>query len=74
MCHFYEGSELYASHQSNQKLQPAIQEARIMLLGDENVNECLVCRIQKNKNKMQALEQKRIRATAVPCGAKKNNV
>lgn len=55
VCHFYEGFEQYASHDGNKKLPRAIREARIMLLGDEDVNECLVCRIEKIK--MQVLNQ-----------------
>lgn len=51
--HFFEGFEEYSSHDTNKKLPKAIQEARIMLLGNDDVDECLVCKIEKVKMQLK---------------------
>lgn len=49
VANFFDGFEHYSSHGGNLKLQKAINEARIFLLSERTVNECLVCKIPKIK-------------------------
>lgn len=45
---FYEGFEQHSYDKNgNAKLQKAINEARVLLLTNEKIDECLVCRIPK---------------------------
>lgn len=49
IVHFLDGFEQYSSHTGNAKLLKAIKEARIFLLSEGALNECLVCKIPKIK-------------------------
>lgn len=58
VTHFYEGFEQYSDNFGNIKLQKAINEARIFLLSDRTIDECLVCKIPQLKQMFREKEDK----------------
>lgn len=45
IAHFFEGFEQYSGHNGNHKLEKAINEARIFLVSERTIDECMVCQI-----------------------------
>lgn len=48
---FFDGFEQYSGHNGNKKLERAIKEARIFLIGERILDECMVCKIPELKAK-----------------------
>lgn len=48
---FFEGFEQYSGYKGNQKLGKAIKEARNFLIGEQILDECVVCKIPELKAK-----------------------
>lgn len=49
VVHFFEGFEQYSGHNGNHKLEKAIKEASIFLVGQRTFTECMVCKIPAMK-------------------------